>query len=161
MPAQNRRRGHRTDLSFNAHLNGFRLAFVGNNHDQFFGLENLARRHRERARWNLRDVSKPAFADLLAAAGLVEVHDQVRIFSSEISWRIVEGDVPVLSNSQKCNIDGWRCKLLAHFTRDGRRLSGVSFDEMKIADSGLAHQPLRKILAEAGEVSCWQADVFV
>ncbi len=87
-------------------LHRLRLALIGNNHEYLLGLENLAWRHRDSALRHLRNVGKPGLAYLLPARGFVEVHDEIRIFSGKVGGRIVEGDVPVFPDAEKCNVDG-------------------------------------------------------
>src|SRR5271165_2641522 len=107
MPPQNRSWRHGADLSLKAGLHRLCLALVGNYRENLAGLENLARRHRERAFRYLRNIRKPRFPNLLAAARLIQVDDNVWVLDNKISGWIVERDVPIFSNTQKSNID-WR-----------------------------------------------------
>src|SRR5882724_3962196 len=108
MAAQDRRRRHRTDFSFKARFHRLRLSRIRYDRENLLGLKNLLHRHRERLLWHLRDISEPCLAHLLATAGLVQVDDQVWLLGLKIRGGIVEGDMAVLPNSEKFNIDGCR-----------------------------------------------------
>ncbi len=56
---------------------------------------------------HLGKAREPPFIDLLSAAGLVELHDDVRLTAVEIRGGIVEREMPVLADPDKCDID--RC----------------------------------------------------
>src|SRR5450631_1430127 len=137
------------------------LALVGNNHHQLSRLENLARGRRDGASGYLGEVTKPSFAYLLLAARLVQVHEDVRFFRGEIRGRIVERDVSVFADAEKCDVDGCGRQLLAYLASYGRGISVVAVDLVKIDDSGLANQVLHQELAETCGVSDGQADVLV
>ena len=62
------------------------------------------KRHRDRLPRYLGDVRKPGFANLLQAAGFIKIHDDVWFFGVEISRRVVEGDVAVFTDAQKCDV---------------------------------------------------------
>ena len=57
------------------------------------------------------DRRKPAFADLLTPAPLVQSDDDVGLERFEISGRVVECKMAVLANPDKGDIHGRRCKL--------------------------------------------------
>ena len=49
---------------------------------------------------------EPALAHLLAPARLVELHDQVWLAGIEVGRRVVEGQVAVLADPDKRDVDG-------------------------------------------------------
>src|SRR5579859_6398698 len=130
MAAQNRRRRHGADLTFEAGFYGLRLALVGYDGENFVGLENLARGHGEGSGRHLRNVGEPGFANLLLAAGVIEIYDDVGAVGGEISGRIVEGDVPILSNPKEGDVDGSGGEFAADLPGNCRRIGGVAFEQV-------------------------------
>ena len=55
--------------------------------------------------WNLRQIREPGLAHLLPPASLIQFDHEIRVFNFKISRRIVEGEVPILTNAQKGDID--------------------------------------------------------
>lgn len=48
---------------------------------------------------------KPTFSELLVSASLIQIHYNVRILGDHVARRIVEGQMAILTNTNKCNID--------------------------------------------------------
>ena len=119
MRLQDRRRHHRGDRSFDGAADGFCLAQVRHDAQDVSRLENLSDRHRNRARRHIVDRIEPAFADLLAAAGVVEIDDEIRLARVEVGRRIVEGEVAVLADADERDVDGRGRDLVAR--PSGRR----------------------------------------
>ena len=68
--------------------------------------------------------AKPALADLLPPARLVQRHDQVRVSRVEVGRRIVEGEVAVLADADEGDSRSARSGVRAHFpNRLGRSAS--------------------------------------
>ena len=109
---------------------------------------------------NFRNIRKPSFAHLLAAASFVEIDDEIGIFGIEIGWRIVEGEMTVLADADKRNIDWRRPQRVANLTDDFARI-GLPVEQMIVRDASLLNQPFEKIFAKAGGMSNGQADVFI
>src|SRR5215469_4126174 len=99
MPAHNGSWRHRADLSLEACLYCLSFALVWYNSKNFFRLENLFGGHRDRLLGNLRDVGKPGLAYLLLAAGLVQIHDDVRFLDVKVGRRIIKRDVSILTDT--------------------------------------------------------------
>ena len=82
--AQNGCGRHGGDLAFEARP--YRLCFsrVGNYDKNFLRFQYLPHGHGDRPRGNLRKRGKPTLSHLLAAAGLIEVNNDIRLFGLEI-----------------------------------------------------------------------------
>src|SRR6476659_11197663 len=100
-------------MPFHRRANGFRLAQCGDDAEYVMRLEDLMDRHRNRARWHVGERREPAFAELLAPARFVERHDDVRLARVEVRGWIVEGQVAVLADADKRDVDGRRGDRLA------------------------------------------------
>ena len=90
---------HRADLAIETSLDRFRLARPWNNRNQLIDFHDLLDRHGYRLFWHLCDVGEPSLADLLMAAGFVELDNQIGFFGVEVSRRVIEGEMAVLSNA--------------------------------------------------------------
>ena len=110
--------------------------------------EDLADRHRDRARWHVGERREPAFADLLPPARLVERHDDVRLARVEVRGRIVEGEVAVLADADERDVDGRRRERLASGPADELRIL-LAVEQVRHRDARRSDQPLEKILPEA------------
>ena len=122
---QDRRRRHRRHLAFDARLDRLRLARVGHHADDLARLQNLAHRHRDGLRRDVRDRAEPAFADLLPAARVVERDDEVRLLGVEIGRGIVERQVAVFADPDKRDVDR-RCWRASRPTRSATRAASRS-----------------------------------
>src|SRR5437660_5619596 len=105
MSSYDRSRGHGADLSFEAGFYGLSLTLAGNHGENFFRLEYLLRRHRKSLLRNLGDFGEPRLADLLLAARLVKIDDDIRFFGVEICRGIVKCDMPVLPDAEKGDVE--------------------------------------------------------
>jgi len=92
-------------LIIQTHRNRPGLALVGHRADEVLGLENLANRHRNGLQWDVVEFGKPTLADLLAAASLLQIDDDVGIVGFKVGRWVVEAYVSVLTDAQKGNID--------------------------------------------------------
>src|SRR6516225_2243733 len=108
MIPQDRRWRHRTNGSVETSLNGGRFAGIRNDRENFLGLQYLLHRHGNGLLGNFIEILEPAFADLLQPARMVKSNSDVWLFRVEVGGRIVERDVPIFTDAQKCNIN-WRC----------------------------------------------------
>ena len=52
------------------------------------------------------NVGKPRFAHLLPPAGLIEFHNQIGLFRIEVCRGVIEREVSVLTDPDKCNVNG-------------------------------------------------------
>src|ERR1700677_920972 len=161
MGTQNRRRNHGADRAFKTTLYGLRFARARNTRQYLPGFENLASRHRDRLLRYLRNVGKPGFAYLLLAAGFIQRHDDVGVLSFKVGRGVVECDVPVLANSQKCNIHGAGCELYAYTAHYFRRISSVAVEQVIVGNSSFVHQLVQQHLPKTSWVGGRQADVFI
>src|SRR5580704_5977386 len=114
MAAQNRCRRHGADISLKAGLYSLRFASVGHDRENFPGFENLTHRHGDRILRHLRNIGEPGLAHLLLSARLIEIYDEIRFFGIKISGRIVEGNMTVLADSKKRDIDRRRSQLASN-----------------------------------------------
>jgi len=80
---------------------GGSLSLIGDHAEHVAGFEYLLNRHRNGLHRHGFDRLKPTFAHLLTAASLVEIHNQVRLFSLKVGRRIIESQVPVLTDPDK------------------------------------------------------------
>src|SRR5690606_21594569 len=67
--------------------------------------QNPADRHRDRACRHIFQPRKPAFAELLMPTGVVERDDKIGRRGVEVGWRIVEGEMTVLSDTGEADVD--------------------------------------------------------
>jgi hypothetical protein len=63
---------------------------------------------------NVVEGGKPAFVELLAAAGIVESNDGVGLPCVEIGGRIVESEMAVFSDAHEGDIDGGELQFVAN-----------------------------------------------
>ena len=160
MPAKNGGRGHGADGPIETSLDG--LSFLWSRHDSenLFRFENLIHGHGDGVPGDNVNIGEPSFADLLLAAGLIEIHDNVGLFGAEIGWRIVEGQVTVFTDSDEGDID--------RGSADGSIGAADYFDRILLAiqkmtrdDAGFRDEAILQELAETGGMRFGQADVFV
>ena len=109
----------------------------------------------------MRNIGEPAFADLLAAAGFVESDNEIRLFGDEIGGRIVESDVAIFADAQKCDVDGRRRQLFADLASHRERIGRIAGERVKVNDAGLRYQALHQKFAKTGGMRGRQADVFI
>src|SRR5579862_1277467 len=142
MRAQDRRRGFGTDLTLKTLRDSFGFARVWNDTQNLFRLENLADAHRDRAHGHIGQGLEPAFAELLAAAGLIEIDHDVRFFGFKISGRIVEGQMSVLANADESYVDRGFAKLAGNF---GDSLGWVllAVEKMMMRNADFVDQPIQ------------------
>ena len=87
---------------------------------------------------NFRNVGEPPFIDLLATAGLVELHNQIWVFSLEIRGRIVERNMAIFTEADERNIHGRGLQFSAYAANRLRDIS-VARQQMVIRDSRLLY----------------------
>src|SRR5438876_11097459 len=93
------------ERSFYAAFHRRCFALVGHRADDGARFHDLLNGHRDRLPGHIFKSGKPSFAELLFAAGVVEVDDDVRFFGLKISGRIVEGEMPILTNADESDLD--------------------------------------------------------
>src|SRR5215469_10870701 len=98
MTLKNRSRDVRSDRPGDSALDGLCLPPVGDATDNVLRFEDLPARHGDRPSGHFVEAAKPAFAKLLLSAGIVQFHEQVRLFGIEISGRVIEGQVAILAD---------------------------------------------------------------
>jgi hypothetical protein len=102
---QDRRRCVRTDLSFEAGRNRRRLSRIGHDTNNFVSFQDLSHAHGDCSTRNFGKTLEPSFTELLPATSFVQIDDQIRLLSIKICGWIVESQVPVFTNSDKCHIN--------------------------------------------------------
>jgi len=112
--AQNGCRRQGGDFSFEAGFHGLCLSRVRNHGKNFFCFQYLLHAHGDGLRRNLRKGGEPTLSYLLAAAGLIEVHDDVRLFGLEIRWRVVEREVSIFADAYEGDVDRSSRRLCAY-----------------------------------------------
>ena len=122
--------------------------------------EDLAHRHRDGLRRHLVDRGEPSLAHLLTPARLVQLHDEVWALGQEVCRRIVEGEMPVLADADKGDIDRGRPNRIAG--RVGNRPRVVlAVEQVVRQDARRTDQPLEQIPAEARGMVHRETDVLV
>ena len=86
--------------------------------------------------WNFRDTCEPAFAHLLAAAGFIELDDEIRLVGIEIGGRVVEGEVCILTDAGERNINWRRLQLVSNLT-DHFAGMALAIEQVIVRDSSL------------------------
>src|SRR5438876_40843 len=99
--AQDGRRRQRADFAFEAGLYCLRFSCLGNDCKDFLRLQDLAHGHGNRPLGNVREVREPGLSHLLAAAGLIQVNDEIGFFGLEIRRRVIERQMAILADSDK------------------------------------------------------------
>ena len=143
-------------------LDRLRLAFVRDRADDGFRFHDLADGHRDRLLGNLRKGLEPPLAHLLPAAGLVEVHHEIRSRGFEVGRWIVECEMPVLADAGKANID----RVLGDDCPNPPTLRpgfALSIDVVKCGERQreTRHEPLPQVFTERGRMRDRRADIFV
>ena len=95
----------RRQLALKGDLHGIGLAFIRNRVDDAAALENLADGHGDGLFGHVVERGEPSFAELLVAADIVKIDDDVGLFRVEIRRRVVEGDMAVLTDADEADID--------------------------------------------------------
>lgn len=161
MPPQNRSRSRRPNLPFQTQLDRARLAHIRHDSDNLPRLQNLPRRHRDRARGHLRQIRKPALTHLLSATSLVQFNNDVRILGLKIRGRIIERNMPVLPDADERQIDRRRRQLSRHFVNGPRQIGSIPLHEMKIHNSRFPHHPLQQKFPKARRMTYRQPDILI
>lgn len=94
------------DFAFDGVADGFGFAGVGDGADDGGALHDLADAHGDGLAGHVVEGGEPAFAQLLAAAGVVELDDEVGFFGLEVGGRVVEGEVAVFADADEGDVDG-------------------------------------------------------
>jgi len=157
---QDRSRSQRTDLSLKTRLHGRGLAGVGHDTQDSPRLQDLADAHGNGALRYVFEGREPSFAKLLAPASLVQINDKIGFLGFKIRWRIVECEMPILSDPHERDVDRRREQCLAGVADDFRRIL-FSIQQIVFRNSSLLNQPFAKKSTEAGRVRSWKANVFV
>src|SRR5579862_281691 len=98
MIPQDRGGRHGADRSIETGFDGSRLARPRNHSENFPSFKNLAHGHGDSLCGNGVEIFKPAFGDLLRAAGVVERDDDVWLFRLEIGGGIVERNMSIFAD---------------------------------------------------------------
>ena len=73
--------------------------------NDLLGLQDLPNGHGNCPLGDLGNVRDATFADLLTPAWLIKMDDDVRFLGLEISGGIIESQMPILADTDECNID--------------------------------------------------------
>ena len=160
MRAEDGSGSHGAEFAVEAGVNGLGFARVGNDAEDLLGFEDLLDGHGDGLLGNLVEIAEPAFADLLLAAGVIEIDDDVRIGDLEIGGRIVEGEMAIFADAGEGNIDGRAGDGGVDAANEVAGIGG-GIEKVMIGDAGLADKALFEEFAEAGGMIGGQADVFV
>jgi len=110
--------------------------------------------------WNLRQIREPGLAHLLPPASLIQFDHEIRVFNFKISRRIVEGEVPILTNAQKGDINRRRSQCLSLAAHDFGDIT-IAIQQVIVGNSSFLYQLLQQHLPEAARMINRKADVFV
>ena len=102
--AQYRGRVQRRDIAGEAIMDSLGFAWVGYGADDCFRLHDLFDRHGYGLGRDILQALKPAFAKLLAAASLIQIHHNVGVFDLKVRRWIIKGQVPVFSDADEGDI---------------------------------------------------------
>src|SRR3954453_6371533 len=149
MSLQNRRRHLRRDFTFDRVADRLSLALVRHGADDRAALHNLSHAHRDSLLRHVIKRRKPAFTQLLSAAGFIELHNQVRLLGFEICRRIVEREMPILANSDKRDVSRMSTNNFANPSALGLRVA-LTIEKMERPQRQrqLAHKTLPQIAAK-------------
>ena len=152
--------GHGT---FQHALDGLSFAFIGNNVDDDFALEDLGNAHAESMGGHSVKGGEPAFAQLLTAAGVIQFDHEESLVGVEVSRGIVESDVAVFADTDEGDINGVFSHDLFHIGAEGGGIIGVAVDEEDF--SQLAGQLVDEVLAQVEAETCFvsggETDVLI
>ena len=105
MVSQDRRGRHRTDGPIETSLDSRCFAGIGNDGEDFSGLENLTHGHGDGLLRNSFEIWKPPFADLLETARMIEGDNDVGLLRVEIGGRIVERHMSIFADTQENDVN--------------------------------------------------------
>src|SRR5690606_34551715 len=108
-----------------------RLARVGDRSDQGGGREDEVHRHADRPAGDGSQAGEPALAELLPAAALIEIDDQVGLPGDHVGGRIVEGEVPILADTEQQHIDRTGADERTQAAAFGGRIGGIAADAVE------------------------------
>ena len=91
---------------------------------------------------------KPSFPKLLTPARFVQRNDEIFFLGFEVGGRIIEGEMPVLPDSNESDVDRGLPKRLPRAANNFSRIFGT-VEQMVLGDSGFLDQALLEIIAEA------------
>src|SRR5437016_3396230 len=149
--AQYRRWSQRADLSFKARFDRFRFSSIRDDANNLFRFQNLAHAHGNGSARYVVQSWELSFPELLTPASFIQRNNQIFFLGFKIGGRIVEGEMPVLSDSNKSDIDGGSMQCLAGATNYFGWIS-LTVEQMVMSDSGFSNQTLLKIIGEAGRM---------
>ena len=152
--------GHRT---FQHTLDRLSFAFIGNNVDDDFALEDLGNAHAESMGGHSVKGGEPAFAQLLTAAGVIQFDHEESLVGVEVSRGIVESDVAVFADADESDIDGMFSHDFLHFGAESGGIFGIAVDEEDFSQLAgqLVDEVLAEIETETGFVSGGETDVLI
>ena len=116
----------RANLQLQAVSNGPGFSPIRDHAEHLPGFEDLFNGHGDGLYWHVTDSLKPTFADLLAAARLVEFHNEIRFLRVEVGWRIVKSEVTVLPDANESCINGLARNQLADSPAFSRRIRSIA-----------------------------------
>src|SRR5881275_1837506 len=116
--------------------------------------------HGNRPLGNVREVREPGLSHLLAAAGLIQVNDEIAFFGLEIRRRVIERQMAILADSDKGDVNRCCGQLLRDFANRLRNIS-VTLKKVILVNFSFPNQTLEEVFPKAGGMRRWQADVFI
>ena len=109
---------------------------------------------------NLGEICEPAFAQLLPPAGFVERDNYVRLLGFKVRWRIIEGQVAVLSYPHKSYVN-WRFPQSVSDIADDFRRFLFAIEQMVMCDPDFVDQPGQQIVSKTGGMIRRQSNIFI
>ena len=122
MPLKNRGRMHWGNSSTQTVRHSLSLTPVRYATEDGFGLHDLSNGHGDRPVRNLSERLEPALPHLLPPAGMIKLHHNIRSLCFKISWWVVKGQMPILTNAGKTNVNRMPRKNCAHPTTLRRKI---------------------------------------
>ena len=152
--------GHGT---FQHTLDRLSFAFIGNDVDDDFALEDLGNAHAESMGGNSIKGGEPAFAQLLTAAGVVQFDHEEGFVGVEVGRGIVESDVSVFADADESDVNGMFGHDFLHFGAESGGIFGIAVDEEDFSQFAgqFVDEVLTQVETESGLVSCGETDVLI
>src|SRR5215469_3273921 len=160
MPLQNGGRSQGADWALAAGPYSLGFPRLRDNSQNLASFQDLADRHTDRPPGNVRNLPKPALADLLSTAGFIELDNHEWLLGLEIRGRIVERQMPVFADANERNV---RLSPSQLFACTANHLVGLALavEQVIVPYAHFVDQPVKKVSAEARRMRRREADIFV
>src|ERR1043165_5288953 len=158
---QYRRGPQRRHLKLDRCSHRFSLSRIRNDAQNISALQYLPDRHRNRLRRNFTNTSKPTLTALLPAARFIEINHEVRFVDVKIGGRIVEGQVPVFTDTDKRNVDRLLRDQLTNTPALHSHILSLAIQKVKSSRLNTTHNPFFQVTPEARRMRPRQPNVLI